>query len=62
MSSVNPSRDLQNELIGGQHLPDDEYRKVIQLRDLLDKLLILDPSKRLTINNAMTHPFITEKI
>lgn len=62
MSSIAVSRDLQNELIGGQHLPDNEHRSVIRLRDLLDKLLVLDPSKRLTINNAMTHPFIMEQI
>ncbi|KAK4002934.1 hypothetical protein OUZ56_004726 [Daphnia magna] len=62
MSTVNPIRDLQNELIGGQHLPDDQYRKVLQLRDMLDKFLMLDPTKRLTIHQALTHPFVTEKI
>ena len=34
MSTVNPSRDLQSELVGGQHLPTDQYRKVVQLRDM----------------------------
>ena len=62
MSTVNPVRDLQAELIGGQHLPDDQYRKVIQLRDMLDKLFILDHTKRLTIHQALAHPFVTEKI
>lgn len=62
MSTINPVRDLQAELIGGQHLPDDQYRKVIQLRDMLDKFFMLDPTKRLTVNQALTHPFITEKI
>ena len=62
MSTINPSRDLQTELISGQHLPDDQYRKVVQLRDLIDKCLMLDPAKRMTINQALTHPFLTEKI
>ena len=62
MSTVSPTRDLQSELIGGQHLPDDQYRKVVQLRDMLDKVLMLDTTKRLTINQALTHPFVTEKI
>lgn len=62
LSSINPIRDLLDELVGGQALQENEYRKVTQLRDMLDKLLLLDPSKRLNIHNAMTHPFITEKI
>ena len=62
MSTINPSKDLLSDLVGGQHLPDDQYRKVVQLRDLLDKVLILDATKRLTVNQAWMHPFITEKI
>jgi len=62
MSTVNPGRDLQAELLGGVALPEDQYRKVIQLRDMIDKLLMLDSTKRLTVNGALTHPFLTEKI
>ena len=62
MSTINPSKDLLSDLVGGQHLPDDQYRKVVQLRDLLDKVLMLDATKRLTVNQAWMHPFITEKI
>ncbi len=62
MSTINPSRDLQTELVGGQHLPDDQYRKVGQLRDLIDKVLMVDATKRLTVNHALSHPFITDKI
>ena len=62
MSTINPSKDLLSDLVGGQRLPDDQYRKVVQLRDLLDKVLILDATKRLTVNQAWMHPFITEKI
>jgi len=62
MSTVNPARDLQLELLGGQPLPDDQYRKVIQLRDMIDKALMLDSTKRLTVKDALNHPFVTEKI
>ncbi|KAI5734448.1 hypothetical protein M8J77_006664 [Diaphorina citri] len=62
MSSIHPTRDLHSELVGNQHLPDDQARKVLQLKDLLDKILMLDSSKRLPINQALTHPFILEKI
>ena len=62
MSTINPSKDLLSDLLGGQRLPDDQYRKVVQLRDMLDKLLILDASKRLTVNLVFDHDFFTEKI
>jgi len=38
-------------------LPEAEARKVMQLADLLDKALMLDPSKRLTPSQALKHPF-----
>ncbi|KAG1652177.1 Serine/threonine-protein kinase PRP4 [Nymphon striatum] len=46
MTSVNPSKDLSTDLIGYQRLPEDQLKKVGQLKDLLDKILMLDPSKR----------------
>lgn len=62
MTAFNSSRDLLEDLVGGQVLDDAHLRKVHQLRELLDKLFVLDPSKRLSINQALMHPFITEKI
>ena len=62
MSTVNSARDLQVELLGGQNLPEDHYRKVLQLRDMIDKALVLDSTKRLTVKDAFNHPFLTEKI
>lgn len=50
------------DMVPYSRLPEDQLRKVTQLKDLLDKLLTLDPSKRIPINPALTHPFITEKI
>lgn len=62
MSTINPTRDLHSELVGNQNLPDDQARKVQQLKDLLDKILMLDSSKRLPVNQALAHPFILERI
>lgn len=61
MSSINPSRDLYTELLGNQKLPEEQIRKVGQLKDLLDKILTLDSSKRIGISQALIHPFISEK-
>lgn len=62
MTVVKPTRDLQSELVAGQALPADQLRKVTQLKDLLDKALAIDPAKRISLNNALTHPFIQDKI
>uniref|UniRef100_A0A2C9JVU0 Serine/threonine-protein kinase PRP4 homolog n=1 Tax=Biomphalaria glabrata TaxID=6526 RepID=A0A2C9JVU0_BIOGL len=62
MSSINATKDMLAEMVPYNRLPEDQLRKVTQLKDLLDKLLTLDPSKRIPINQALSHPFITEKI
>ncbi|XP_028825397.1 pre-mRNA processing factor 4Bb [Denticeps clupeoides] len=62
MSTINPTKDLLSDLIGGQRLPEDQRKKVILLKELLDGTLMLDPAKRISINQALQHPFIQEKI
>lgn len=62
MPVIKATRNLYQELIADQNLPDDQVRKVGQLRDLLDSLFALDPSKRLSLNVALAHPFIQEKM
>ena len=62
LTTINSSKGLMSEMIGFQRLPEDQMKKVMQLKDLLDKVLMLDASKRISINQALTHPFIQEKI
>lgn len=62
MTNINQTRDLSTELIGRQRLPEDQVKKVGQLKDLLEKTLMLDPAKRISINQALSHPFIHDKI
>ncbi|EDV95652.1 GH15661 [Drosophila grimshawi] len=62
MPVVKPSRNLQQELIADQNLPDDQLRKVTQLKDLLENMFALDPGKRISLNQALMHPFIQEKM
>ena len=61
MGTISPNKDLLAEMIGYQRLPEGQLKKVTQLKDLLEKILMLDPSKRISINQALTHPFIQEK-
>ena len=62
LSNTTPSRDLMDSLVGSQRLNDEMRRKVSQLKDLLDKMFVLDHTKRISINQCLMHPFITEKI
>lgn len=62
MATINPTRNLQHEMLGDGNLPEDHARKVSQLKDLLERCLMLDPVKRATIDNCLMHPFIREKM
>jgi serine/threonine-protein kinase PRP4 len=62
MSTMNATKELTESLVDSHKVEDDLKRKVLQFKDLMDKLLLLDPSKRLSVNQALTHPFITERM
>jgi len=62
MPVVNKVRNLDHELTGGAKLPEEQLKKVLQLRDFLDKICVLDPAKRITLNQCLTHPFIQDKV
>ena len=38
------------------------FDQVLQLRDFLDKICVLDPAKRITLNQCLTHPFIQASV
>lgn len=59
--NIPASRDLQSELIANQRLPEDQLKKVMQLKDLFDKILVMDTVKRINIKEAMMHPFVDDK-
>lgn len=61
MPVVNKTRHLETELTGGHKLPEEQHRKVGQLRDFLEKVHMLDPAKRISLNQCLTHPFIQDK-
>lgn len=59
--NIPPTRDIQSELIANQRLPEDQLKKLMQLKDLFDKILVMDASKRINIKQAMMHPFVDDK-
>lgn len=62
MGTINPNKEVVESLLGYKKVNEEHKRKVMQLKDLLDKCLMLDPVKRISLNQALTHPFITEKV
>merc|ERR1712242_426214 len=62
MPVMNKVRNLDHELTGGAKLPEEQLKKVLQLRDFLDKICVLDPAKRITLNQCLTHPSIQDKV
>ncbi len=61
LANIPVTRDIQSELVANQRLPEDQMKKVLQLKDLLDKILVIDTSKRITVKQALIHPFVDEK-
>ena len=57
---VTKTRSLSQELRGGERLSPENHARVTNLIDLLDKVHMIDPHKRPTISDCLSHPFITE--
>lgn len=47
-----------DELFPEELFPAGNKQKVIQARDLLSKMLVVDPLKRITISQALNHPYV----
>lgn len=41
--------------------PGEDPKMLANFKDLLDRVFVLDPEKRLTVSQALSHPFITGK-
>uniref|UniRef100_A0A0E0P0B0 Homologous-pairing protein 2 homolog n=1 Tax=Oryza rufipogon TaxID=4529 RepID=A0A0E0P0B0_ORYRU len=39
--------------------PGDDPKMISSFKDLLEKIFVLDPKKRITVSEALSHPFIT---
>jgi len=59
---VKPEKDLLEML--SQHtavgISPADRKKLPQLADLLEKIFVLDPERRLKVEDALSHPFIKE--
>lgn len=43
------------------NFPGEDPKMLSNFKDLLEKIFVLDPDKRITVSQALSHPFITGK-
>jgi serine/threonine-protein kinase PRP4 len=53
-----PTRELQSVLMKAKAASDDRIM-VQHLADLLEKIFTLDPAKRISVKEALHHPFVS---
>ncbi|OMO90259.1 hypothetical protein CCACVL1_07438 [Corchorus capsularis] len=51
-------KDISSIIVGG---PGEDPKMIANFKDLLEKIFVLDPEKRMTVTQALAHPFITGK-
>jgi len=57
-----PTKDLAKILTRDTDMSDIDRKKALQLADLLDKIFNMDPEKRITVGEALQHPFIVDRL
>lgn len=63
MSHIVICKDLQRDLKQCfKKLTSNEEKKLLQLKDLLDKMLMLDEKQRLSVTDGLKHPFVQVQI
>ncbi|KAH7472701.1 Serine/threonine-protein kinase PRP4-like protein [Phytophthora ramorum] len=57
MDTIKTKSDLAGSLMAAKSATDDR-KQVLALRSLLDRMFSLDPSKRISVRDALAHPFV----
>ncbi|KAG1695451.1 hypothetical protein DVH05_019608 [Phytophthora capsici] len=57
MDTIKTKSDLASSLMAAKS-PTDDRKQVLELRSLLDRMFTLDPSKRISVRDALAHPFV----
>ncbi|KAG3245106.1 hypothetical protein PI124_g10152 [Phytophthora idaei] len=57
MDNIKTKNDLVGSLMAAKSTTDDR-KQVLELRSLLDRMFTLDPSKRISLKDALAHSFV----
>jgi serine/threonine protein kinase len=56
---IKPTRDLKKELLSAPFdMTVDDKKLCLQLHDLLMQIFVIDPNQRISVEDALRHPFI----
>ncbi|CAI4225882.1 unnamed protein product [Auanema sp. JU1783] len=61
LTNIKITRNLESELMGRQDLDKDGMQQMLAFKTLVEQMLILEPSKRITCGEALKHQFFTMK-
>lgn len=62
LSLAKSSKDFKSLVLRNHKLQADEVVHFANFCDLLDKMLMVDPEKRISAKDALRHPFVTTKM
>lgn len=51
-------KDISTIIVGSAG---EDPKMLANFKDILEKIFVLDPDKRITVSQALSHPFITGK-
>lgn len=57
LDTVKAKNDLASTLAAAKSSTDDR-KLVLELRSLLERMFVLDPAKRISVRDALAHPFV----
>ncbi|RHY83099.1 hypothetical protein DYB26_001893 [Aphanomyces astaci] len=57
LNTIHGTKDLAAALMAAKSHSDDK-KLLMELKDLLDKIFVIDPTKRLSVTDALQHPFV----
>eukprot|EP00049_Salpingoeca_infusionum_P004826 m.84275 g.84275 ORF g.84275 m.84275 type:complete len:154 (-) comp12743_c0_seq2:176-637(-) len=57
-----PPSSFQAMLLTGHTLAPEQRKHFSNFKDLLERMLMIDPDKRISVREALRHPFITDKM
>ena len=60
-TAIHTHTPFHTQLEGRLELSDSEAEWEAMFADLIDKMLVLDPEKRITVSEALKHKFITTR-
>jgi len=57
LGNIKATKDLEAALLSAKSTTDDK-KHVLNLKNLLERMFTVDPTKRISVKEALMHPFV----